>query len=1128
MRLLVLRQIVTMSKFAFYALMLQCIFAGLLLAEEVRSQTASIDEIIVSVKVEETTLKDLFKALEKQTEFNFSYNQGIIDLDEKVSVSTDESLGDLLRFLAKETKLNFKRIDGNIYVSKRKMLQATVTETITALELLQERTITGRVTSSEDNSGLPGVSVIIKGTSQGTVTDIDGNYSINVAEGSSLVYSYVGFVSEEVLVGNQSVINFTMTPDLTQLQEIVVIGYGTVKKSDLTGSVSSVKSEELTAYPALGAVQALQGRAAGVQITSNNGEPGASFRVRVRGGTSINASSDPLYVIDGFVGGTLPPPEDIESVEVLKDASATAIYGSRGANGVILVTTKRGSAGKTMIEYNGSYSFQNEINRLDLLDADQFVDYMQDFNQNFTSRGSDTNWQDEIFQRGTINNHQLSVSGGSEKTNYYVSGTYFDQEGLVVGSSYNRLSLTSNLQIQASERFKLGANLFVRRTGREGVSTQEGSGGTNSTGVISSAFKFEPDLGIYNDDGTFTLATLNDPHDNPYAVATQNTDETVDDRLQTNLFGEYEFLEGLKFRVTVGASTGNSRRGRYTPSTLNAGGGSINGAGRIDAGKSTNIINENYLTYSKSFGNIHNVDLMGGYSYQKVISENWMARSTTFPTDAGLYWNLGGGSVFQSPSSGTNEWEVASFYARANYSLLDRYKITFTTRYDGSSVFSEGNKWALFPSGAVAWNLDQEAFMQNVNAVSMAKIRASYGLTGNRAIGPYGTLSTLSNNLISVQNGNVVNAVAPLQPANSNLTWETTAQFNIGADIGFLEDRISLIMDYYTMTTSDLLFGASLPQYTGYLNLTPITNFGKVKNSGVELTIDSKNLVGAFKWDMNFNISVNRNEILELPDDNQEQRYSSAPGHMVGVGETQILRVGEPVGAFFGFIYDGVYQEGDEFLPGGGFEQEAGGEKFRDIDGTKDDNGDLTGVPDGQLNNDDRTIIGNPNPDFIWGWNNTFSFKGFDLNIFFQASQGNDIISYTLMELDLLNGSNNATTNALNRWTPSNTDTNVPRAFGGRSRRSSSRFIYDGSFVRLKNIALGYNLPQDVLKKLKMQKLRLYVSAQNLFTITDYPGYDPEVNYRTDGGAGGNRNLGLDYGSYPNAKAVTFGVNLGF
>lgn len=387
-----------MSKFAFYALVLQCVFAGLLLAEDVRSQTSSIDEIFVNLSMEDATLKDVFQDLEKQTEFNFSYNQGIIDLTAKVSVSSNESLGDLLRQLAKETKLNFKRIDGNIYVSKRKMLQSSVTETINKNEVFQERTITGTVTSAEDNSGLPGVSVIVKGTSVGTVTDIEGAYTLGVPNNSTLVFSYVGFVSEEVVVGNQSVVDIVLTPDLTQLEEIVVVGYGTVKKSDLTGSVSSVKSEELTAYPALGTVQALQGRAAGVQITSNNGEPGASFKVRVRGGTSINASSDPIYVVDGFVGAALPPPEDIESIEVLKDASATAIYGSRGANGVIMVTTKRGKKGKTNIDFNASYSLQNEINRLDLLDKQQFTEYIQETSPNFTPLDGNTDWQEEIFR----------------------------------------------------------------------------------------------------------------------------------------------------------------------------------------------------------------------------------------------------------------------------------------------------------------------------------------------------------------------------------------------------------------------------------------------------------------------------------------------------------------------------------------------------------------------------------------------------------------------------------------------------------------------------------------------------------------------------------------------------------
>jgi TonB-linked SusC/RagA family outer membrane protein len=1094
----------------------------LLLAEDVRSQTSSIDEIFVNLSMEDATLKDVFQDLENQTEFSFSYNQGIIDLTAKVSVSSNESLGDLLRQLAKETKLNFKRIDGNIYVSKRKMLQSSVTETISKNEVFQERTITGTVTSAEDNSGLPGVSVIVKGTSVGTVTDIEGAYTLGVPNNSTLVFSYVGFVSEEVVVGNQSVVNIVLTPDLTQLEEIVVVGYGTVKKSDLTGSVSSVKSEELTAYPALGTVQALQGRAAGVQITSNNGEPGASFKVRVRGGTSINASSDPIYVVDGFVGAALPPPEDIESIEVLKDASATAIYGSRGANGVIMVTTKRGKKGKTNIDFNASYSLQNEINRLDLLDKQQFTEYIQETSPNFTPLDGNTDWQEEIFQTGNIQNYQLGISGGSENVSYYLSGTYYDQEGIIINSDYQRYSVTSNIDVKASDRFRFGLNLFARRTSQNGSRTQEGSGGVNGSGVVAAAFKFGPDQPIIDENGRYTIARLSDAHDNAVAVAREFVDENITDRFQGNLYGEFDILEDLKFRTTLGASANNSRTGQYT-STLLQGGVGVGGDGRINASKNSLILNENYLTYSKQFGN-HDISIMGGYSYQKSVSENWGARGQTFPTDAFLYWNLDGSSNWLSPSSGLSDWELASWYGRVNYSLNSKYLLTFNARYDGSSVFSEGNKWAFFPSGAFAWNMKEESFMSGVNAISNWKWRVSYGVTGNRAIGPYQTLAALGTRL-TIQGGVPVNAVAPTAVANDELTWETTTQLDIGLDFGLLDDRINVIMDYYSMVTEDLLFSVPLPEYSGYSN--QLKNIGKVENKGFEFTLNSRNLVGEFKWNMDFNISMNRNKILELPDGN-EIRYSSGPGHMVGLGDTQVLREGEPVGSFLGFTYDGVYQEGDDFLPGGGFEQEAGGEKFRDIDGVKDENGELTGEPDGVLNNDDRTLIGNPHPDFIWGWNNDFSWKGFDLNIFFQAIQGNDVFNYTLMELDLLAGRNNATTAALNRWTPTNTDTDVPKAFGGRSRRSSTRWIQDGSFIRLKNLALGYNLPNSALEKMGLRKFRIYVSAQNILTITGYTGYDPEVNYRTDGATNGNRNLGLDYASYPNAKSYTLGLNIGF
>jgi len=1128
MRLKVLRQIVTMSKFAFYALVLQCFFASMLLAEDVRSQATSIEEIFIDVNAQDATLKDIFHALENQTQFNFSYNQGIIDLNTKVSVSANESLGDVLRYLAKETKLNFKRIDGNIYVSKKKMLGAAVTEKINSTEMLQDKTVTGKITSAEDNSGLPGVSVLVKGTSNGTVTDIDGNYTLEVPNGATLTFSYVGFVSEEIEVGNRSVIDFVMTPDLTQLEEIVVVGYGTVKKSDLTGSVSSVKSEELTAYPAIGTVQALQGRAAGVQITANNGEPGASFKVRVRGGTSINASSDPLYVIDGFIGGALPPPEDIESIEVLKDASATAIYGSRGANGVIMVTTRRGKKGRTNIDFNASYSLQNEINRLDLLDKQQFTEYIQDTNPDFTPLGGNTDWQDEIFQTGNIQNYQLSVSGGSENVNYYLSGTLYDQKGIIINSGFQRFSITSNMEIKASDKFRLGLNLFARRQDQEGSRTQEGSGGANNSGVVSAAFKFGPDQPIVDENGNYTIARLSDAHDNAVAVATEYINETVTDRFQGNLFAEYDILDDLKFRITLGASTDNRRNGQYTPTTLQGGLG-VGGDGRMNGNKNTILLNENFLTYSKSFGD-HDLTVMGGYSYQSSRGENWGGRSQSFPTDAGLYWNLGTGSVFQRPSSGLSEWELSSWYGRVNYSFNSKYLVTFNARYDGSSVFSPGKKWAFFPSGALAWNMKEEAFMSNVNAISNWKWRVSYGMTGNRAIGPFQTLATLrAESVLSIVNNAPVNAVTIDQVANENLTWETTTQFDVGLDVGLFEDRIDLIMDYYRMETSDLLFSVPLPEYSGYGS--QLNNIGRVENRGFEFTLNSRNLVGAFQWDMGFNLSMNRNEILELPENANEGNfilYRSGPGHMVGLGDTQILQEGQPVGSFYGWIYDGVYQEGDEIIEGGGFEQIVGGEKFRDIDGVKDDDGNLTGQPDGRLNNDDRTIIGDPNPDFIWGFNNDFRWKGFDANIFFQASQGNDIFNYTLMELDLAAGRNNGTTALLNRWTPSNTDTDIPIANGGRSRRASTRWIQDGTFVRLKNLAVGYTLPQAVVDKMGIRKFRVYVSAQNIWTLTDYEGYDPEVNYRSGGARDGNRNLGLDYASYPNAKSYTVGLNIGF
>ncbi|MGF1637729.1 MAG: SusC/RagA family TonB-linked outer membrane protein [Cyclobacteriaceae bacterium] len=1122
-----------MSRSLFYGILLQTMCMSMLLANKGDAQNSSTEkaismdlrEVTISLRSEKASLQEVFQIIEKDTDFKFFYDKKILRNNARIEIQSGKtSLYDLLLEVSKQTSLHFKQVNKNINV---KIANKPVEEedVIEVVEEEQVTNITGRVSSDDSPNGLPGVNVIIKGTSQGTVTDIDGNFNIDVTGPETiLTFSSVGYISEEATVGNRSVINMSLVADITALEEIVVVGYGTVRKSDLTGSVSSVSSEQLTAYPAIDAVQALQGRAAGVQVTANNGEPGSAFKIRIRGGTSINASSDPIIVVDGFVGASMPPPEDIASMEVLKDASATAIYGSRGANGVIMITTKRGKSGKARIEFNTSYSAQNEINRLDLLNADQFIDYVQDARPTIETFGGNTDWQDAIFRTGGIQNHQLSISGGTDAVNYYISGAYFDQKGVIIGSEYNRFSITSNLDIKASDKLRFGLNIFAQRTTRDGTRTQEGSGGANNTGVVAGAFKFEPDQPIRDANGRFTTARLNDIHDNPYAVATQFQNQSINDRMQGNVYAEYDILRDLKFRTTLGATINSGRNGTYIPTTLRAG-VNVGGSGSVSGSKSTNLQNENYFTYTKElFGN-HNLTAIAGYSFQTEEFENWNATGQNFISDAFSFWNLGGASVWQRPTSSFSDYTLKSYYSRLIYAINDgKYILNFTARYDGSSNFSVNNKWAFFPSGSFAWNMGNEQFMADVNAISQFKWRVSYGVTGNQAIAPFQTLARFSE-VLTIMDNNAVNAIRPTSVANEDLKWETTTQLNFGMDVGFFDDRLSLSADAYQMVTKDLLFTLPLPQYSGYGGQTK--NFGEVENKGIEIALGAKILTGTLQWSTDLNVSANRNKILTLPSGN-EIRYGSGPGHMVGLGDSQVLREGHPVGSFFGWIYDGVYNEGDDFLPGAGFEQALGGEKFRDIDGMRDADGNLTGQPDGSLDANDRTIIGDPNPDFIWGWNNDFKWGNFDLNIFFQGSQGNDILSYTLLELELMSGINNSTTRALDRWTPTNTNTDVPRANNGRARRVSSRFVYDGSFVRLKNIALGYNLPTALAERLNISRLRVYVSAQNILTFTQYEGYDPEVNYNSGGSTNSNRNLGLDYGSYPNAKSYTLGLNIGF
>ncbi|MDV7186441.1 TonB-dependent receptor [Lutibacter sp. TH_r2] len=989
--------------------------------------------------------------------------------------------------------------------------------------------LNGTVVSSTDNSPVPGASVIIKDSSKGTTTDFDGVFALEVKQGDVIQISFMGFATKSITITNQKNLTISLSEEASALDEVVVVGYGARKKSDVTGSVSSLKTEELTAFPVLEAEQALQGRAAGVVVQSNNGgEPGAPIKINIRGNTSINASSDPLIVVDGFVGGSMPQAGDIKTLQVLKDASATAIYGSRGSNGVVLVTTKKGRSGKLNVEFNSTYAVQKTSNSLDLLNASDFADYQNQIRANqgitnlYVQGDYDTDWQDEIYRAGSTSNNQLSFSGGSDKVNYYASGTYFKQDGILVNSGYERVSFLSNLDAQVTDKLKIGLNLTGGLSQKDGVSTQsDGSVTVGGDDVVSLAMRFAPDQGIYDDDGTFSVNNIGDPVDNPWAVATQRDDDTEIENFRANFYANYEIIEGLTFKTTFGLSSKNTFRGIYMPRTLEiTAGGATDGRAIISEKKTKSVLSENYLTYKKEIGK-GDLTLLAGYSYQKTTNKAFLSEGTGTLSDSFSYYGLYTATNLISPSGGdvyVNETEIQSQFGRVNYDYDDKYLLTATVRRDGASNFAENEKYAIFPSAALGWKMSNEDFMKDSETISSLKLRASYGVTGNPSIGAYESLASLAS-IYASSNGITVPAVTPYQSANADLKWESSYQANFGVDLGLYNSRISLSLDYYNIDTKDvLMFDNSIPWYFGNYNDEILTNVGEINNRGFEVSLNTRNIVkDDFSWSTDLVFSKNKNTVEKLIF-GADYFGNGAPSYF-SVDNNYILREGEEVGLFYGFDYAGVYQGGT--LPEGTAvmtDGVAGDPLFLDLD------------DDGAVTNADRKIIGNPNPDFTWGITNNFTYKNFDLNIFFQGSQGGDIFNMTNVQLN--NGDANTTYDYYNNaWTSTNTDTNQPRVGNNSNREISSRFVEDGSYVRLKNIAVGYTFPSESIEKLGIENLRFTVSAQNLLTFTNYSGLDPEVNYY---GASGDNNTsantvrGFDFGNYPTVKSVNFSLSVKF
>lgn len=1044
--------------------------------------------------------------------------------------------------------------------SKRAIIMLVLLLLSASIAFAQHR-VTG-VVNDTHNEPVIGANVVVKGTTTGTVTDYDGNYSIEVPGNNSVLeITYIGFVPQSVTVGNRSIINITLIEDSKSLEEVVVVGYGTVKKSDLTGAVSSIKSEELQKLPMTSLDQGLQGRAAGVQVTSASGAPGGQVNIRVRGGNSLSSGNGPLFVIDGFpiaAGGMASGyqsgslanngmatinPNDIESIEILKDASSAAIYGSRGANGVVLITTKRGKAGKTRVTYDGYAGVQSVANKMDMMNGEEFAIMAnvaaenaglapiygganEKWKEPSYYRNNSTDWQDLIFRDAFMHNHQISINGGSESTQYAITGNYFSQDGIVINSDLQRASLRANIDSKLSSWISVQTSLTASRT-FSNVAFSEGDGAQGG-GVINGALAIPSTMYVYNEDGSFS--TMNQtPYGvttgNPYALAKLAKDESTIDRVMANISVKFNLdmiLKGLGMEIRGGTDYSNAFRDTYFPSTVFQG-ESDNGIAAKGWNRSTSYLNENLLTYHLETGD-HSINAVGGLTLQTFEYSGGQTIVSNFVNDLLEDNSMGSASGAKGvPSSWRNSPRQASWLGRINYNYADRYLVTLTGRADGSSKFGANNKWGFFPSAALAWRVSEEAFMEDTDWLSNMKVRLSYGLTGNQEFGNFASLASLAQYSYNL-GGSKATGFAPNKIPNSNLKWETTSTLDIGLDLGVLNNRLNLTADYYYKKTDNLLWNVSIPLSSGFGSI--FSNHGEMRNWGIELGL-SYDLItgtrpGSFTWNTSLMYSMNRNKVISLPDVTPGRPGGYLSGHLRVEGSW--LEEGHPVGIWKYYVYDGVF-ENQEMLdativnangetvakhPKALTNDGLGSPKFKDLN------------QDDKIDREDWAIIGDPNPDFIFSWTNNFTYKNFDLSIFINGSYGNDIMHLGRGEYATVSPFASQRRDMLNYWTPANTKTDIPapRTAPHAYLPLSSWMIEDGSYIRLKNVVLGYRFP---IRK-SIESLRVYISAQNLLTITNYSGFDPEVSSK------GSSNLqpGVDWNPYPVSRVFTMGVNIAF
>ncbi len=1127
-------------KVSFMALLLMSLSIQLLIARDCFGQ--GVEEKEITLELRNVSLRNALNQVEKLSGYKMAYITQEIARYRNISLDKDtRSVAATLKIILSATHLNFQQKENTILIFPKNDNETPVVFS-DMFDLPLEREVHGRATNDQGEP-LSGISVSVKGNSSvGTLTDEKGYFKLVVPNNAkTLVFTSVTTETLEVSITDRTEIMVTLQIKTQQQDEVVVIGYGTQRKSDLTGSVTSLKASDLTLGGTISnPAQALQGKAAGVLVTQNSKAPGGSISVRIRGSNSISSTNEPLYVIDGFPtsNSTNLNPNDIASMDILKDASATAIYGARAANGVILITTKRGHTGKSQISYTGYTGVQHASNPFHMLDGKEYMLLANELYQEIEGQQGqqyavytqsqlnstvNTDWVKEATRAGVVQNHGIQMEGGNDKTKILTSIGYYNQKGILDNTNFSRISARVNVDQKINDYIKAGASIYGQRSNSN---IQDYSGNILQQNVLLGILTYDPTVPVYNADGSFGRPP-GGKGDNPVANLVARQNDLRKEWFNGNTYLEVKPIAGLTGRVNAGVEIAHNFNGKYLPRSTYQG-GIDNGVASTSDATMTHQLVDATLNYTKDIKN-HTFSILGGYAYEKTIASNRDISVKGFSTDLFGYNSLGAASSITGVSSAKSESILISFFGRLNYSYLDKYLLTFTLRRDGSSRFGANHQWGSFPSGALAWRLDKEDFIRNLGVFSNLKLRAGYGKTGNDQIGNYASLALMSNTHLTFDgSGNTSGThLSQTTPENPALRWETTDQYNLGIDMGILNSRVLVTIDGYYKRTFDLLIRKSLPMYSGFTS--GVSNVGSIENKGVEVEITTRNFVKNFQWDTRLNFAINRNKVLDIGS-SDITITSAKPMGTVSEEQFAVIRNGEPLGSLYGYVYEGVLQAGETYAPQP--TSLPGDPKFKDISGPD-------GKPDNKIDNYDRTILGSANPKFIFGITNTFNYRNFDLSIFVYGSVGNKLLNMTRMNLEW-----NRTTDALNRWTPTHTNTDIPRngfyysKYGGYI---NSHFIEDASFLRMRNITLGYTLPA----KLKIfQSLRIYGSVENLFTVTKYTGWDPEVDTKgyeanatgvqtgnsngVGGGQTANAGAGLDFNSYPAMRSITFGVNLYF